>query len=128
MKSLIILFSITLSTSVFARQYIQCGDTTSWDGVVINLNDTQSTLFMTNGVHLPDEDRLDFLKDLFYQGNTETHAVFNTEGEVKEVVSVPLEVIGKFSSSFEVIFDHIRQSDGYSYQRVMYCFSAIYKD
>lgn len=129
MKSFFTLLILISSTQLFARQYIQCGTTNSWDGAVINLDGENSTLFMTNGVHLPDEDRVDVLKDLHFDHNSETHAVFVTDTEdVQEVVHVPLSVIGKYSQSFAVTMEHIRLSDGYSYAREMYCFSAIYED
>ncbi len=128
MKSLIIILAITLSSSAFARQYIQCGDRTSWGGAVINLNGENSTLFMTNGVHLPDEDRIDMLKDLFLDSQDATHMIYTTEGRIKDFVKVPNEVIGKYSSSFEVIVGHLNTENGYTRERVMYCFSAIYND
>lgn len=129
MKSLIIILSIVLSSSAFARQYIQCGDRTSWDGAVINLDGENSTLFMTNGVHLPDEDRVDMLKDLFFKGESSSHAIYETNtGRIKDYVKVPLEIIGKYSSSFEVIMGHLNTENGYTRERVMYCFSALYND
>lgn len=120
--------AITFTSSAFARQYIQCGDRTSWDGAVINLNGENSTLFMTNGVHLPDEDRVDMLKDLFFDSQDENHMIYTTEGKIKDFVKVPVEVIGKYSSSFEVIMGHLNTENGYTRERVMYCFSAIYND
>ena len=130
MKNIFIALTlITLSSSAFARQYIQCGDSNSWDGAVINLNGENSTLFMTNGVHLPDEDRVDMLKSLYFKGEDNSHAIYETDqGKIKDYVKVPLEVIGKYSSSFEVIMGHLNTDSGYTHERVMYCFSAIYND
>lgn len=129
MKSVILLFSIVLSSSAFARQYIQCGDSTSWDGAVINLDGENSTLFMTNGVHLPDEDRIEMLKDLFFESEDSTHIIYITnEGTIKETVKIPREIIGKYSNGFEVILGHLNTENGYKLEHVMYCFSAIYND
>lgn len=128
MKSLLLVLAIVLSSSAFARQYIQCGDRTSWDGAVINLDGDNSTLFMTNGVHLPDEDRVDMLKDLQFEIKDATHSTFVTDGTVKDYVKVPNDVIGKYSNSFEVIMGHLNTVTGYTRERIMYCFSAIYND
>lgn len=126
-KASIFLISLLLSSSVFARQYIQCGDRNSWDGAVINLDEDNSTLFMTNGVHLPDEDRVEMLKDLFFDSKDQTHSTFITnQGKIKDYVKVPNNKLGKYSSSFEVIMGHLNTENNYSYERVMYCFSAIY--
>lgn len=129
MKLSILLILLVISAPAMARQYIQCGVTNSWDGAVINLDGDNSTLFMTNGVHLPDEDRIDLLKDLYFDSKNETHTVYVTDqGKIKDVVKVPNNVIGKYSSSFEVIMGHVNTENGYSRERVMYCFSAIYND
>jgi hypothetical protein len=113
---------ILLSLSAQARQYIQCSssDVYSFDGLVINLNNEQSTLFKTNGVHLPDEDREEYLLDLNFVSKTVDVYTYETEDKVK--LEVPTSVIGEYSNSFSVFL-----SKG-SHSKEYYCFSAIYND
>jgi hypothetical protein len=129
MKASIVFLLFLVTSTAFARQYIQCSDLDSWDRAVVNLNGDASTLFMTNGVHLPDDEQINVLKALYFSENTTTHAVFVTdEGSVKDIIKVPLKAIGQYSSYVEVIFAHQNINSGYTYERVMYCFSAIYND
>lgn len=124
---LIILLLLSISSFAHARQYIQCEDANSWDHAVINLNGENSTLFLTNRVDAPDEDRIKVVKKLFFQTNTNEFAIYNTnEGTVKETVKIPLEVIGKNSSKFNVILSLLATEDNYEAQREMICFSSIY--
>jgi hypothetical protein len=112
-----------VSSSAFARQYIQCAHNDSWDRAVINLNGDKSTLFMTTGVHQDDEVRV--LKKLFFVGNNGQDATFETrESEVKEVVHVPSNVIGKYSNSFVVVME--MSSANQNAKFAMSCFSSIY--
>ncbi|MGB0452823.1 MAG: hypothetical protein ACPGJV_03840 [Bacteriovoracaceae bacterium] len=126
----IMLFAIVtlLSQIAQARQYIQCADKNSWDRSVVNLDGQASTLFMTNGVHLPDNERVEVLKDLFYKETTQTHEIYITAGHrVIETVKVPLSVIGKSTSNFPVEMGHFDTKYNYSRTRVLYCFSSIYE-
>lgn len=127
MKKLVLLF-LLLSNLVHARQYIQCEDTDSWDHAVINLNNENSTLFLTNRVDAPDEDRIKVLKKLYFEQNTSDHAIFVTkEGEVEDIVKIPLNILNKYSQNFKIILGHKNIESDYSYEREMICFSAIYE-
>lgn len=126
---LMIIFGLLLSSSAFARQYIQCADSNSFERAVINLNDNQSTLFMTNGVHLPDEQRVEVLKDLNEVNTDENFTTFETNlGNVQDILKIPTAIIGEFSSYFQVELTHKRIDSGYERSRVMSCYSAIYED
>lgn len=108
-----------------ARQYIQCAHYDTWDRAVINLNGDKSTLFMTSGVHNPDETRV--LKKLYFVSNDGRFAAFETrQGEVKEVVYIPSSHIGIASQAFEVTMEMSSPSHKTSFE--MGCFSAIYED
>ena len=61
MKSLILAFALTLSTSAFARQYIQCSSTDSYttDVAVVNLTTVKGgTLFISSGMQNPEDERV----------------------------------------------------------------------
>lgn len=124
---IMIIFGLLLSTSVFARQYIQCADHNNFERAVVNLDGEQSTLFMTNGVHLPDEQRVEILKGLKQVSSNEDVTIFKTsEGNVEDTVTVPTEIIGEYSNYFKVEFTHTRIDSGYSRSREMICYSALY--
>lgn len=120
MKISILILLVTLSAQ--ARQYIQCSssDVYSFDGLVINLNDVQSTLFVTNGVHLPDEDRVDLLLNLKFVSKSEDSHVYATEDKVS--IEIPTSIIGEYSNSFSVFLTKN------SYTKEYLCYSAIYND
>ena len=129
MKPIIVLFLLLSITSVFARQYIQCGVRDSFDGLVINLDGENSTIFMTNGVHLPDPDRVEILKPISLFDITQEYHIYQTqEDRIIEQVKIPNDVIGKYSSNFTILMGHKRANDQYFYEREMYCYSAIYED
>lgn len=122
---LCLLALITMAFSAQARQYIQCASLDSWDRSVINLDGDESTLFMTNGVHLPDSVRV--LKDLDFQYADDGHHVYSTSGPViVETIKIPIEIIDQRSQAFEVEFELRRLSDGYTRSFKQSCFSAIY--
>lgn len=120
MKILTLVLFVSLTAQ--ARQYIQCSSSNiySFDGLVINLNEDQSTLFMTNGVHLPDEDRVDLLMNLNLSSQNQNNYLFKVEDD--SILEIPASVIGQYSNSFSVYLIQ----DSYSQQ--YYCFSAIYND
>ena len=128
MKKLL-LIALLVSNVVWSRQYIQCSRHDSFDGMVINLNDVQSTLFMTNGVHLPPGDELRVLKDLFFSHEESGYHYYETEGDnVVETVQIPSEIIGEYSRSFNVDLTMTRLDSGYQQTSQFSCFSAIYQD
>lgn len=130
MKKLALIFALlTFSSMSFARQYIQCAslDANSWDRMVINLNGDKSTLFMTNGVHLPDEIRV--LKELVYAETNETSTIYKTQDSpIIETITIPNEFINVYSSYFLVNVNMERVSDGYSQNFDVSCYSALYDD
>lgn len=127
MKTILLVALMAISVPAFSRQYIQCGDSDSWDRAVVNLNGDESTLFMTTGVHDPDELRI--LKDLNFDSETATEVIYRTnDGPVVEYVSIPLEAIGVYSNYLVVTISHTNTSSGYTQSRQMSCFSAIYND
>lgn len=128
MKKLLILIAL-LTQTVFARQYIQCARFSSFDGMVINLNDVQSTLFMTNGVHLPPGDELRVLKNLYFDYEENGFHYYSTDtNDVKDTVKIPSKIIGKYSSSFKVELTLTRLDNNYQQTADFSCFSAIYND
>ncbi len=129
MRIQLIILLLIISPLSMARQYIQCSVSDSWDRAVINLNHQQPTLYMTNGVHLPDGCQISTLKDLFWINNSENHAHYETkEGQVIELIAIPLNVLGRALSFFEVDFTHLRIDASYQYSRKMQCFSSIHAD
>ncbi|MBA2403157.1 MAG: hypothetical protein H0V66_00175 [Bdellovibrionales bacterium] len=123
MKTLILALALSLSTSAFARQYIQCsatGDTT--DVAVVNLTtEAGGTLFLSSGMQNPEDERILVNIELdSIEGQHHIYKVINESGEAS--VSVPSQAIGK-SSNF-VLVDLIFAGSHYQYS----CFSRIYND
>ena len=130
MKAVVLVLLISLSAS--ARQYMQCapvGDIYSFDRIVINLNDTQSTLFLTNGVHLPDADRIETLKKINYSGEQGQFTIYKSQSEqTQEILEIPTQIIGEYSNYFKVLFTVVKSSNGAKLTKEFSCFSAIYND
>ena len=127
----IIAFSLLflISQQGFARTYIQCRSlTTSDDLMVVNINKKRSTLFLTNGVHRPDEVRV--VKTISYVGESDTHHIYHSEvsNNVKEVLEVPSNGIEVFNNNFQVTMS-LMKIDG-SINRIMEfsCFNNILED
>ena len=123
MKTLILALALSLSTSAFARQYIQCsvmGDST--DVAVVNLTtEADGTLFLSSGMQNPEDERILVKIELdSIEGANHVYKVVNENGEGH--VTVPSNVIGK-SSNFLMI-DLIFAGSNYQYS----CFSRIYND
>lgn len=123
MKNLIVLLALTLSTSAFARQYIQCsvlGDST--DVAVVNLQTEKGgTLFLSSGMQNPEDERILVNIELdMIEGKNHVYKVVNENGEGQ--VSVPSDVIGK--SSNNLVIDLSFSGINFQYS----CFSRIYND
>lgn len=121
MKSLILVLTLLLSTSAFARQYIQCA-TQGSDVAVVNLLTEQSgTLFLSSGMENPDDERLlvnielEKVKQGFH-----TYKVINENGEGS--VHVPSSIINKSANNVKVDLTFSEYSFSYL------CFSRIYND
>ena len=124
MKFLILVLAM-MTSSAFARQYIQC-DAGSFDRAVINLNGDKSTLFLTNGVHYDDELRI--LKKLHFESNDGVVATYATnEGDSKEIVRIPAKAIGIPGDSIKVTLELRSLDSNYGEEVPMSCFSAIYE-
>lgn len=124
MKAALIALSLLASTSVFARQYIQCSiaDTHSTDVMVVNLQTEEGgTLFLSSGMQNPEDERV-LVKIEFDRIEKNKH-FFKVVGEVgKGEVAVPSNVIGKSSDFFMVDLSFAEYSFEYS------CFARIYND
>lgn len=123
MKFLILALTLILSTSAFARQYIQCsvlGDST--DVAVVNLQTEKGgTLFLSSGMQNPEDERI-LVKIEFdkIEGKNHIFKVVNENGAGK--VLVPSSVIGKSSDYVVVELSFADVSFDYA------CFSRIYND
>ena len=118
------ILGLCISSSVYARQYIQCAGAGS-DNYVINLNGENSTFFHTTGVHIPGEERTLMPLELFEQN--ETHHLFVAYHEqAKYVLSIANDDI---DVAKERLFVKLQSSPGGSIpDRELRCFSAIYDD
>lgn len=114
---------LVISTA-HARQYIQCSSADSTDMAVINLDGEDSSLFLTSGVHTPDHMRI--IKKLNFVEENATHTIYATdEGEVREVVTIANEYVGRAYNLFELKLTLMNQSR--KADILMKCFSAIYE-
>ncbi len=122
MKSLILALTLTLSTSAFARQYIQCSVMNSTDVAVVNLQNAQGgTLFLSSGMQNPEDERI--LVNIEFDKIEKDHHVFKVvSANVAGLVAVPSQVIGKYSNYFEISLSFAGHYLNYS------CFSSIYND
>jgi hypothetical protein len=119
------LILLTLSTLAFGRQYIQCAHSNSWDRMVINLDGEASTLFLTTGVHDPNELRV--LKDLYLQSEGDDFTVYETrDGAVKEEVEIENQYLNRALGYFPVTFTMTKVDTGYSQTFELGCFSSIH--
>lgn len=123
MKTFILALALSLSTSAFARQYIQCSVlNNSTDVAVVNLQTiNDGTLFLSSGMQNSEDERI-LVKIEFDKivGKNHIYKVVNENGEGE--VSVPTEVIGKFSDNFLINLSFAGYVFDYS------CFSRIYND
>lgn len=117
-----------MSFSAFSRQYIQCADPNSWDSAVINLDGEHSTLFLTNGVHLPDEQRVEVLKRLYFINDNGVYALFHTnDGPVREYVKIPSAIVNTYSSNFNAVIGLENVENDFRREQTLVCFSALYE-
>ena len=124
MKSLILAFALTLSTSAFARQYIQCSSTDRYttDVAVVNLTTVKGgTLFISSGMQNPEDERV-VVKIAFDKVEGANHVYKLVDAPVEGYVTVPTAAIGKYSNYLAVDLQFGSYFVQYS------CFSAIYND
>lgn len=123
MKSLFLALALSLSSSAFARQYIQCnilGDST--DVAVVNLaTATNGTLFLSSGMQNPEDERI--LLKISFDKVEKAHHVYKINSEYGEgYVAVPTNMIGKSTNSLKVVIAFAGGESDYG------CFSRIYND
>ena len=123
MKTLFFLLALSLSTSVFARQYIQCavvGEST--DVAVVNLQtEDGGTLFLSSGMQNPEDERiLVNIKFEMIDGTNHIYKVINENGEGS--IAIPSSAIGK--SRNDLMIDLVISGLTFQYS----CFSRIYND
>lgn len=122
---LLSIFSLGLSLQAQARQYIQCAHAHSYDRMVINLDGDQSTLFLTTGVHDPNELRI--LKDLFLvEAGDDFHVYATNEGPVKEEIIIEKQYIDQALGYFTIDFKMTKLDDNYSQSFSLGCFSSLH--
>lgn len=124
MKTLILAFALTLSTSAFARQYIQCSSTDSYstDVAVVNLTTVKGgTLFISSGMQNPEDERT-LVKIAFDKVEGANHVYRLVDAPVEGYVTVPTAALGKYSNYLTVNLQFGSHFVQYS------CFSAIYND
>lgn len=123
MKSLVLALALSLSTSAFARQYIQCSTTGgSTDVAVVNLTTAKGgTVFMSSGMQNPENERM--LLNIEFdkvEGKFHNYKIVNEYGEGR--VLVQSDAIGKKSDYLIVDVEFAGYGMEYS------CFSRIYND
>lgn len=128
MRFFIVVFvSFFAMAASHAHQYIQCSDNSSFDRYVINLNNEQSTFFYTNGVHLPNDEQINFLTDLFVDSKNETQDIFFANiPSGKIVILIPSIELGHASSYFEVEYQFFNHEQQLSSKQKVGCFSSIH--
>lgn len=121
----IFLIALSLFTFTHARQYIQCAHPHTWDRMVINLDGEQSKLFLTTGVHQPDEMRV--VKKLSLQTSGEDFSIFVTnEGPVIDEVMIQNEYLNRALRYFTIDFKMTQRGSNYSQSFELGCFSSLH--
>ena len=124
MKILIASLVLLVTSSAFARQYIQCStlDIDYTDVIVVNLQTTEGgTLFMSSGMQNDETDRLLVKIKKGQVENGKVHYTIVDQNEAGEVI-IDSKDIGKAGNGFfiELAFN--------SYRGTYSCFSSIYND
>lgn len=124
MKKFAVLFALVVSSSAFARQYIQCSssDIYSTEVAVVNLTTpTSGTFFASSGMQNSEDERL--LVDIAFEKVEKGVSYFKVvDSRGEGTVTVPTEVIGKKSDFLKVTMSLMGAYQEYS------CFSRIYND
>src|SRR6476659_714794 len=120
MKMTLFALALTFSSTVFARQYIQCStkDMYSTDVAVVNLTTEQGgTLFISSGMQNPEDERT--VMNISFDKKEKNYHVYKLNG-VEGFVTVPSNAISKSSDFVEVNLTFGPYFVEYS------CFSRIY--
>ena len=95
--------------------------------MVLNLTGNTGTMFITNGVHLPNEGRQ--VRRMTYFGNVEGYKVFNTieNNTTNFELHIPYSAIETYNNNFEVYaFPMIKKANN---ERLVFsCFNNIFED
>jgi hypothetical protein len=123
MKFLALTIALLTTSTVWARQYIQCSILAdSTDVAVVNLTTNKTgTLFLSSGMQNPEDERILF--NIEYSEKKNGVDIFKiVDGNVNGSVAVPSQVIGKAADSFDIhlVFGSVEFDYG--------CFSRIYND
>ena len=126
MKTLLFFFIGTLiSIKVYPRQYIQCAEDNSFNRIVVNLNGDQSTLFMTNGVHIPGHDRKVYNIQLFDESSTFiTYKSISSNNNY--YIMIPRTRINTASRLFYITFSKLTVDESLVFEKKLGCFSSIH--
>lgn len=122
MKMTLFALALTLSSTAFARQYIQCSskDIYSTDVAVVNLTTPNTgTLFISSGMQNPEDERT--LVNIEFDKKENGNHVYKLIG-VDGFVTVPSDTISKKSDYLEVDLTFNSYFVEYT------CFSRIYND
>lgn len=122
MKITLFALALTFSSTVFARQYIQCStkDMDTTDVAVVNLTSEKGgTLFISSGMQNPEDERT--LVNIEFDKKENGNHVYKLIG-VDGFVTVPSNVISKKSDYLEVNLTFNSYFVEYT------CFSRIYND
>ena len=124
MKTMFALLVLMISTSVFARQYIQCSsnDMNTTDVMVVNLQTPKAgTLFLSSGLQNPDDERI-LVKIAFDRVEKDAY-IYKVVDEVGTgYVAVPSNSLGKNSNYLTVLLQFASAKIQFS------CFSRMYND
>ena len=122
-KYIFLLTVFLISSNAYSRTYIQCSSITSdSDFIVLNINDTQSTIFMTNGVHRQDEVRL--VQNIYLEEVNDDYYLYLSENvdNIVEYISIPSNAINEFNSNFKVIITKNNMDTTFS------CFNNLFNN
>lgn len=129
MRILLCLLALSLYITVEARQYIQCSQIDSFESVVVNLNGEQSTLFLTQGVHLPDGvNVLKSIKKLEENDEFDIYHSIDQDSAILERIFIPVEIIDTASNYFNIVIEFINLETDFSMDVEYSCFSSIYDE
>ncbi len=122
MKTIFVLLALTLSFSLSARQYVQCGEEGSASNyIVINLDNEKSTLFLTRGTDLPETDSNRFLyKIKKISENSQFLYLETVNRELPIGIHFPKSYLNVATSKFLVQLQ--LENELFNY----YCFSSLY--
>lgn len=103
MKKGLILLTLLISQSIFARTYIQCNSLDFDDlFMVINLSQTRNTMFVTQGMENPLPNNI--VRKLYFLEENETHHVYRSSDENNQMfkVEIPNNAVETRNNNFKV--------------------------